>query len=137
MYQVPKQIMETQYIKVPKVRYEAVYYEEEQTIQVPCMTYETRTGTPPRTVGLGLLLVNQNFTGRTYVEEIVPGFAAYRSGQFKVSAHTHTTRTRTRTKLRISSLQTCVNVPPWVHAHIALHVDSACVHVDGRRFSFC
>ena len=106
MYQVPKQIMETQYIKVPKVRYEAVYYEEEQTIQVPCTTYETRTGTPPRTVGLGLLLVNQNFTGRTYVEEIVPGFAAHRSGQFKVSAHPHTPHGLACTrKSKISSWQ--------------------------------
>ena len=46
--------------------------------------------TPTRKVGLGLLLVKQNFSRRTYVEEIVAGFAAHRSGQFKVSAHTHT-----------------------------------------------
>ena len=46
--------------------------------------------TPARKVGLGLLLGNQTFSRRTYVEEIVPGFAAHRSGQFKVSAHAHT-----------------------------------------------
>ncbi len=46
--------------------------------------------TPTRKVGLGLLLVNQNFSGRTYIEEIVNGFAAHRSGQCKVSAHAHT-----------------------------------------------
>jgi hypothetical protein len=79
--------------------------------------------TPTRKVGLGLLLVKQNFSRRTYVEEIVAGFAAHKSGQFKVSAHTHT---------------------PHAHEHVnqdscryKLHVDSACVHVDVRRFSFC
>ena len=54
---------------------------------------------PPRMVGLGLCLVNRlksgniffdaSTAGRTYVDEIVPGFAAHRSGQFKVSAHAH------------------------------------------------
>jgi len=53
--------------------------------------------TPARKVGLGLLLGSQTFSRRTYVEEVVPGFAAHRSGQFKVSAHAHTTRTRMHT----------------------------------------
>ena len=53
--------------------------------------------TPTRKVGLGLLLVNQSFSRRTYVEEIVPGFAAHRSGQFKVSAHAPTHHPPTHT----------------------------------------
>jgi hypothetical protein len=62
-------------------------------------------------VGLGLLLVNRYekrnsgsifansvTVGRTFIGEIVPGFAAYRSGQFQVKAasvlaHTHTHHT--------------------------------------------
>jgi Ca2+-dependent lipid-binding protein len=66
---------------------------------------------PPRMVGLGLCLVNRlksgsifsdasSTAGRTYVEEIVPGFAAHRSGQFKVSAraHAHTPQGLARTR---------------------------------------
>ena len=37
----------TQVIKVPKVRYEAVHYEEEQVIQVPRTIMETRTAPSP------------------------------------------------------------------------------------------
>jgi len=46
-YQVPLEIMDTQVIKVPKVRYEAVHYEEEQVIQVPRTIMETRTAPSP------------------------------------------------------------------------------------------
>ena len=46
-YQVPVEIMETQVIKVPKVRYEAVHYEEEQVIQVPRTIMETRNAPSP------------------------------------------------------------------------------------------
>ena len=53
--------------------------------------------TPARKVGLGLLLGNQTFSRQTYIEEIVPGFAAHKSGQFKVSAHAHTPRTHMHT----------------------------------------
>ena len=76
----------------------------ERTIQV--MTYENQTDgdisckkeyTSPHMVGLGLLLVNQNFSRLTYVEKIFPGFAAHRSGQFKVSAHAHTHHPPTHT----------------------------------------
>ena len=35
MVQVAEQMMETKIVKVPKVRYEAVHYEEEQVIQLP------------------------------------------------------------------------------------------------------
>jgi hypothetical protein len=84
----------------------------EQTIQG--MTYESQTDgdisckkeyASPHMVGLGLLLVNQNFSGQIYVEEIFPGFAAHKSGQFKVSArtHTHTSPAHTHTKMRIPS----------------------------------
>ncbi len=60
-YQVPVEIMETQVIKVPKVRYEAVHYEEEQVIQVPRTIMETRTAPSP---GVSLSAITSNMQKR-------------------------------------------------------------------------
>jgi hypothetical protein len=74
-YQVPKQYMETQVIKVPKVRYEPIQYEEEQTIQVPKMAYETATGTrqvPVQTVEQVPYTTYQNQTVQEAITVNVP-----------------------------------------------------------------
>ena len=79
-----QQIMETQTIKVPKVRYEAVHYEEEQVIQVPRMTYDPSVLEPkglepkyyevPAGTGSGLRLGHRLSTARSPAASVTGAF---------------------------------------------------------------
>jgi len=77
-------IMKTQTIKVPKVRYEAVHYVEEQVIQVPRMTYDPSVLEPkglepkyyevPAGTGAGLRLCHRLSTAQSPAASVTAAF---------------------------------------------------------------